>query len=100
MAVAGPTRRLSATTVEAFIACFAEASGSDLTAFFGWYEQAGTPRVAISTAYDAAAQALDLTLEKVLTVLILPPQDEPIFVKMMQKELGLNSMQNRIAEHL
>src|SRR5262245_19698776 len=34
-----------ATTVEAFIACFAEASGRDLTGFFRWYEQAGTPKL-------------------------------------------------------
>jgi aminopeptidase N len=51
-----------ATTVEAFIACFAEASGRDLTDFFGWYEQAGTPSVSIATAYDEAAKALTLTL--------------------------------------
>lgn len=51
-----------ATTVEAFIACFAEASGRDLSDFFGWYEQAGTPSVTITTAYDEAAKALTLTL--------------------------------------
>ncbi|MBO9546486.1 aminopeptidase N [Caulobacter sp.] len=51
-----------ATTVEAFIACFAEASGRDLSDFFGWYEQAGTPSVTIDTAYDAAAKALTLTI--------------------------------------
>ncbi|HWU80261.1 MAG TPA: aminopeptidase N, partial [Caulobacter sp.] len=51
-----------ATTVEAFIACFAEASGRDLSDFFGWYEQAGTPSVKIETAYDAAAKAVTLTL--------------------------------------
>jgi aminopeptidase N len=51
-----------ATTVEAFIACFAEASGRDLTDFFAWYEQAGTPAVRIDAAYDEAAGALDLTL--------------------------------------
>ncbi|PIB93240.1 aminopeptidase N [Caulobacter sp. FWC2] len=49
-----------ATTVEAFIACFAEASGRDLSDFFGWYEQAGTPAVTIETAYDEAAKALTL----------------------------------------
>jgi aminopeptidase N len=49
-----------ATTVEAFIACFAEASGRDLTNFFDWYEQAGTPSVTIETAYDAAAKAVTL----------------------------------------
>ncbi len=53
-----------ATTVEAFIACFAEASGRDLSDFFAWYEQAGTPSVTIETAYDAEAQALTLTLEQ------------------------------------
>jgi len=51
-----------ATTVEAFIACFAEASGRDLTNFFGWYEQAGTPAVTIETAYDDVAKAVTLTL--------------------------------------
>jgi len=51
-----------ATTVEAFIACFAEASGQDLTDFFAWYEQAGTPTVSIRTDYDAAAQAVTLRL--------------------------------------
>jgi aminopeptidase N len=50
-----------ATTVEAFIACFAEVSGRDLSAFFAWYEQAGTPRVGVETAWDEAGQALDIT---------------------------------------
>jgi aminopeptidase N len=51
-----------ATTMEAFIACFAEVSGRDLTAFFAWYEQAGTPKVNLESQYDAEAKALDLTL--------------------------------------
>jgi aminopeptidase N len=51
-----------ATTVEAFIQCFAEASGQDLSAFFAWYEQAGTPRVSLSRSYDAAARTVTLTL--------------------------------------
>jgi aminopeptidase N len=53
-----------ATTVEAFIQCFAETSGQDLTAFFAWYEQAGTPRVTLEATYDAEAQALDLSFEQ------------------------------------
>jgi len=51
-----------ATTVEAFIACFAEVSGRDLTGFFAWYEQAGTPQVKVAASYDAAARTLDLDL--------------------------------------
>jgi aminopeptidase N len=52
----------TATTVEAFIGCFAEASGQDLGHFFGWYSQAGTPNVSLSADYDADAKALDITL--------------------------------------
>ena len=51
-----------ATTVEAFIQCFADVSGRDLTDFFAWYEQAGTPAVSIETAYDEAAKTLELKL--------------------------------------
>jgi aminopeptidase N len=51
-----------ATTVEAFIQCFAEASGQDLSQFFAWYEQAGTPRVGLAGLYDADARTLELTL--------------------------------------
>ena len=53
-----------ATTVEAFIQCFAETSGQDLGPFFAWYEQAGTPRVRLEATYDAAARALDVQLEQ------------------------------------
>lgn len=53
-----------ATTVEAFIACFAEASGRDLSHFFAWYEQAGTPSVSITSDYDADTQALTLSLRQ------------------------------------
>jgi aminopeptidase N len=50
-----------ATTVEAFVQCFAEASGQDLADFFAWYEQAGTPEVRVDASYDAQTRALDLT---------------------------------------
>ena len=48
----------TAATVEQFIACFAEVSGRDLTQFFRWYSQAGTPLVEIEAYYDNAAQDL------------------------------------------
>ena len=53
-----------ATTVEAFIQCFADASGQDLSAFFQWYGQAGTPKLSVTTAYDAVAKSLSLTLSQ------------------------------------
>ncbi|HEY2052163.1 MAG TPA: aminopeptidase N [Caulobacteraceae bacterium] len=51
-----------ATTVEAFIECFADASKRDLSRFFAWYEQAGTPQLRIDAVYDQAAQTLKLNL--------------------------------------
>ncbi len=53
-----------ATTVEAFIQCFADASGRDLTQFFGWYEQAGTPRVDLTTDWDAGKGEVAITLRQ------------------------------------
>jgi aminopeptidase N len=52
----------TASTVEAFVACFAETSGRDLSEFFAWYEQAGTPQVHVESRYDAETRTLDLTL--------------------------------------
>ena len=51
-----------ATTVEAFIACFAEKSGKDLTGFFRWYEQAGTPRLTLTSDYFLEKQRLTISL--------------------------------------
>ena len=51
-----------ATTVEEFVRCFAETSGQDLTDFFAWYEQAGTPKVSLASRYDAKARTLEVDL--------------------------------------
>ena len=53
-----------ATTVEAFIACFAEASGRDLSHFFKWYEQAGTPKLSLTTHWDSEARTVSLTFRQ------------------------------------
>jgi aminopeptidase N len=54
----------TAATVEEFLTCFADASGRDLTIFKRWYNQAGTPRLKIETAYDEAAKTLRVTLSQ------------------------------------
>jgi aminopeptidase N len=63
-----------ATTVEAFIQCFADVSGRDLTDFFQWYEQAGTPRLDIASRYDSDARVLDVTLKQETA----PTQGQPV----------------------
>ncbi|HEV7383352.1 MAG TPA: aminopeptidase N, partial [Phenylobacterium sp.] len=51
-----------ATTVEEFIRCFADVTDHDLSAFFAWYEQAGTPNVSLTSRYDEGRRELELEL--------------------------------------
>jgi hypothetical protein len=41
-----------------------------------------------------------LTLNSLLTRVILPEKEQPIFLKMMQEKLGLGSTQDQIADHM
>ena len=54
----------TAATCDDFVDAMAAASGRDLSAFRRWYGQAGTPTLAVETAWDADAGALDLTLRQ------------------------------------
>src|SRR5258706_10232727 len=51
-----------ATTVEEFIKSFADVSAHDLSAFFAWYEQAGTPNVSLTSRYNEERRELELEL--------------------------------------
>ncbi|SDV51113.1 aminopeptidase N [Chitinasiproducens palmae] len=53
-----------AVTCDDFRQAMADANGADLAQFERWYSQAGTPRVAVETAYDAAAGRYRLTLRQ------------------------------------
>ncbi|WGZ92986.1 MAG: aminopeptidase N [Candidatus Thiothrix putei] len=49
-----------AVSTENFLAAMADANEVDLSQFQRWYDQAGTPEVAVSMDYDAAAQTCTL----------------------------------------
>ncbi len=53
-----------AVTIEDFVACFREVADADLSRFFRWYVQSGTPLVEASGTYDAAAQTYTLDLSQ------------------------------------
>jgi aminopeptidase N len=53
-----------AATIEHFLTCFAETSGRDLSHFAKWYEQAGTPVVDVTTAYDATMLEFTVNIEQ------------------------------------
>ncbi|WP_327438431.1 aminopeptidase N [Pseudomonas donghuensis] len=50
-----------AVTCDDFIKAMEDANGVDLSQFKRWYSQAGTPRLAVSEAYDSSAQTYSLT---------------------------------------
>ncbi len=52
----------TAATIEEFLACFAEASGRDLSHFARWYDQAGTPHVVAAGVHDPASATYRLDL--------------------------------------
>ncbi|HWM81731.1 MAG TPA: aminopeptidase N, partial [Pseudolabrys sp.] len=68
----------AASTVETFLDCFAEASGRDLSQFFTWYEQAGTPEVRLASDYDEEARTLDLTLTQATAPTPGQPTKRPV----------------------
>ncbi|WP_323118479.1 aminopeptidase N [Burkholderia alba] len=53
-----------AVTCDDFRHAMADANQRDLAQFERWYSQAGTPRVTVKTAYDAAAKRYTLTLKQ------------------------------------
>ena len=55
-----------AATVEDFIGCFETVSGRDLDQFMRWYDQAGTPKITVRSAYDAAAKTYRLDIAQSL----------------------------------
>ncbi len=53
-----------AVTCDDFVQAMADASGADLTQFRRWYDQAGTPEVAVTDEYDAASHRYTLTFRQ------------------------------------
>jgi aminopeptidase N len=75
-----------AVTCDDFVKAMEDANGVDLTQFKRWYSQAGTPRLAVSEAYDSAAGTYSLTFRQ--SCPITPDKQEKLpFV--IPVELGL-----------
>ena len=53
-----------AASVEQFIQCFADTSGRDMTQFMRWYDQAGTPEVAVATRFDRTRKTYTLEIKQ------------------------------------
>jgi aminopeptidase N len=68
----------TAAIVEEFISCFAETSGRDLGEFMRWYNQAGTPKLGVTSHYDAAARTLTLDFAQSTAPTPGQPTKEPV----------------------
>ncbi|WP_181707871.1 aminopeptidase N [Chthonobacter rhizosphaerae] len=79
-----------AATMEDFVACFAEASGRDLSAFMHWYSQAGTPTVEIAEAYDPSARTYRLTFTQTVPPTPGQPVKQPAVIPVRFGLVGSN----------
>ncbi len=53
-----------AVTCDDFVQCMADASGRDMSQFFLWYKQAGTPNLSVSSQYNQDQQQYRLTFKQ------------------------------------
>ena len=87
-----------AVTCDDFIKAMEDANGVDLTQFKRWYSQAGTPRLNVSEAYDAAAQTYSLIFSQSCPATPDKVEKQPFVIPV---ELGLLDAQgNDIALRL
>jgi aminopeptidase N len=75
-----------AATVEDFVTCFADATGTDLDQFMRWYEQPGTPELTVNGHYDAAAHTYQLEVTQTVPASAGYPTKYPVVVPLV---LGL-----------
>jgi aminopeptidase N len=69
-----------AATIEDFVAAMADASGTDLNRFRRWYDQAGTPRIAVGGAYDADAKIYAMTVTQTTPPTPGEPDKQPLVI--------------------
>ncbi|MGH6859424.1 MAG: aminopeptidase N [Phyllobacterium sp.] len=77
-----------AATIEDFIKVFEDASGEDLSQFALWYEQAGTPNLAITYDYDQATKTFEIEIEQSMKPTPGQPSKKPMHIPVQFALLG------------
>jgi aminopeptidase N len=77
-----------AATIEDFVAAMQDASGVDLGRFRLWYEQAGTPELAVADSWDAAAGAYELEINQKVPPTPGQPEKTPMPIPIAMGLLG------------
>ncbi|MEP0453873.1 MAG: aminopeptidase N, partial [Roseibium sp.] len=81
---------VDATTIEAFLVCFSEATATDLGQFARWYDQAGTPQVEVKSHYDTRAGELTLDISQSIAPLPGQASSEPAVIPLRFGLVGPN----------
>jgi aminopeptidase N len=79
-----------AVTIEDFVTALQDGSGADLSAFVGWYAQAGTPELSMSDSYDADTRRYTLTLRQSTHPTPGQPDKRPLPIPVAMGLLGPN----------
>ncbi len=79
-----------AATVDEFITCFEDASGTDLSHFKRWYSQAGTPELVCDLHFDPEKKRARLDVEQVLPPTPGQPHKKPLDIPLKLGLLGGN----------
>ena len=69
-----------AATIEDFLTCFEQAGKVDLSQFFLWYRQAGTPLLSVSSKYEADKQTLEIEFEQFLRPTPEQSHKKPMYI--------------------
>jgi aminopeptidase N len=77
-----------AVTIEDFVSAMQDASGIDLSAFMGWYDQAGTPELTAEERYDPASRRYTLTLRQHTPPTPGQPEKHPLPIPVAMGLLG------------
>jgi len=77
-----------AVTCDDLVQAIADANGADLKQFMRWYDQAGTPRLRVNRAYDAAAKTYTLSFEQSTPPTPGQPKKLPVVIPMAMGLLG------------
>ncbi len=82
-----------AVTTDDFVQAMQDASGVDLSQFKRWYDQAGTPMVEVSTAYDAQAKHYTLTAKQSCPPTSGQPEKLPFHIPFAVALLGTDGQE-------
>ncbi|MBN2231798.1 MAG: aminopeptidase N [Deltaproteobacteria bacterium] len=78
----------TAATIEDFVAAMEAVSGRDFSQFYRWYDQAGTPVVAVSGEYDAGRRQYVLNVTQSCPPTPGQPEKEPFLIPLAVGLLG------------